>query len=192
MSGVAGRPADRPADRPGHSVLVVPVPELDPFVQARTAHYDASFLSADPAFAHAHVTLLGHWLSDPAVADLDTVAQVLARFEPFETALGEVSAFPDGLVHLRPEPDAPFRALTQALVARFPQCPPYAGRFPDPVPHLTLDQTSEAVTVDSVAAELRGILPVRLRVDRVDLQWWANHDCHVRHTWKLGVSEVVR
>ena len=192
MSGAAEPPADRPAGRPGHSVLVVPVPELDPFVRARTAHYDASFLSGDPSFAHAHVTLLGPWLPDPAVADLDTVAQVLARFEPFEAELGEVAAFPDGLVHLRPEPDAPFRALTQALVARFPHCPPYAGRFPDPVPHLTLDQTSEAVTVDSVAAELRGILPVRLRVDRVDLQWWANHDCRVLHTWKLGMSEVVR
>jgi len=45
-------------DTGGHSVLVVPVPALEEYVRARTAHYDASFVSADPAWVHAHLTVL--------------------------------------------------------------------------------------------------------------------------------------
>jgi hypothetical protein len=63
----------------GHSVLVVPVPELDEWIRARTAFYDASFVSADPGFVHAHITLLGPWLPRPAAEDLATAAR-LARF----------------------------------------------------------------------------------------------------------------
>ena len=170
----------------GHSVIAVPVPELEGYVRARTAHYDASFLSTDPGFLHAHITLLGPWLPAPTATDLAVVERLLRRVAPFETTLAQVSSFPDGLLHLRPEPDAPFCALTQALTAAFPQCPPYAGRFPDPVPHLTLDQSAPGISADSVAAALGGLLPARLRVDRVDLQWWANHGCRVLHTWKLG------
>ena len=169
----------------GHSVLVVPVPELEDWVRSRTELYDASFLAADPAFVHAHITLLGPWLPAPTADDLATVGRILAVTAPFEARLGEVTAFPDGLIHLRPEPVEPFRALTRALVEAFPQCPPYAGRFPDPVSHLTLDQTAAGITVTSVAERLAQVLPVRTRVDRVDLQWWANHDCRVLHTWKL-------
>jgi 2'-5' RNA ligase len=170
----------------GHSVLVVPVPALDDYVRRRTAHYDLSFLSADPAFVHAHVTLLGPWLKHPTQSDLDTVASIVAATEPFDTTFATFDVFPDGLIHLRPDPDTPFRRLTAALVTAFPQCPPYAGEFPDPVPHLTLDRCADGITPRTVEADLRHLLPVRLHVDRVDLQWWANHDCHVRRSWPLG------
>lgn len=45
----------------GHSVIAFPVPELDPWVRARTEHYDPSFVSSDPDFVHAHITVLGPW-----------------------------------------------------------------------------------------------------------------------------------
>ncbi|WP_245565445.1 2'-5' RNA ligase family protein [Nocardioides insulae] len=166
-------------------MLVVPVPALEEYVAARTAHYDDSCLSADPAWVHAHITLLGPWLPDPAPADLARVGEVLSGVSPFEVKLGEVSVFPDGLIHLRPSPDEPFTALTRALAAAFPGYAPYAGRFPDPVPHLTLDQVGGAVSLSSVRADLADLLPVTLTVDRVDLQWWANHACRVLHSWVL-------
>jgi len=41
----------------------VPLPALDDVVRERTAFYDASFVSRDPGFAHAHITLLAPgWL----------------------------------------------------------------------------------------------------------------------------------
>lgn len=170
----------------GHSVLVVPVPALQPFVRDRTARYDASFLSTDPAFVNAHITLLGPWLGEPGHDDLATVGRIVAAEPAFEFRLTHVESFPDGVLHLPPAPDEPFRRLTAALAAAFPQTPPYAGEFPDTVPHLTLDHASTGATVGSLTAELS--LPETARAERVDLQWWANHDCHVRATWPLGVA----
>lgn len=171
----------------GHSVLAVPVPVLDDVVRRRTAFYDPSFVSADPDFVHAHITLLAPWLPAPTPRDLETVAAIAAAASPTEVTLARVEAFPDGgVIHLVPEPDEPFRKLTAALAAEFPQCPPYGGQFPDPVPHLTLDHPAGGVTVAEVEQRLAGLLPVTLRLERIDLQWWANHDCRRLRTWRLG------
>jgi 2'-5' RNA ligase len=170
----------------GHSVLAVPVPELDAFVRERTARQDASFLGSHPEFVNAHVTLLGPWLAEPTDADLAAVAEIVAAQKAFDVVLGSVGAFPDGIINILPEPSDPFARLTAALVERFPQTPPYAGQFEVVVPHLTLDHHLTGATIASVTAELADLLPVRTRVERVDLQWWANDDCHVRETWRLG------
>lgn len=171
----------------GHTVLAVPVPALDDVVRHRTAFYDASFVSDDADFVHAHITLLAPWLPAPTARDLETVGAIAAATSPTEVSLARVEAFADGgVIHLVPEPDEPFRKLTAALVAEFPQCPPYAGEFPDPVPHLTLDHPAGGATVADVESRLAGLLPVTFRLDRIDLQWWANHDCRRLHTWRLG------
>jgi len=172
--------------RMGHSVLVIPVPGVEDYVVERTIRYDRSFLSMDPAFAHAHLTLLGPWLPEPAQADLDLVADIARRGEPFGYELREVAVFPDGTIHLVPEPLEPFVMLTKALVAAFPQCPPYAGRFPDSTPHVTLEREAPDISVASVRTELAGLLPIAQTVSRIDLQWWGNDDCHVRASWPLG------
>lgn len=178
---------------PGHSVIVVPVP-LDPvesFVRTRTAYYDASFLSADPDFAQAHVTVLGPWRTDPSPHDLATVARVLADVAPFDLDLVAVEEFPDGVIYLRAEPADLLRRLTAALHAAFPAHPPYEGRFGDRLtPHLTLDRRSATVSREGVEDAVRGWLPLRHRVTHLDLQWWANNDCRVLHRWRL--EEVRR
>jgi hypothetical protein len=169
-----------------HTVLVVPVPELEPFVRGRTAHYDASFVSADPAFVHAHITVLGPYLSRPRPADLDVVAGIAADVAAFDFRLDRLGEFADGIIHLLPEPDEGFRELTRRLVAAFPQCPPYGGAFPDPVPHLTLDQRAPGIDPTSVRAALGDVVPATCRADRVALHRYANHDCRVLADWKLG------
>ena len=170
----------------GHAVLVVPVPALDAFVRARTARDDASFVSTDPRVVHAHVTVLGPWLGEPTPDDLAAVADVVATEPAFDVVFARVAQFPDGLLHLLPEPAEPFARLTALLAERFPQTPPYAGRYADPVPHLTLDHRLTGASVASVLADLGELVPVRTRAERVDLQWWANHDCHLRQSWRLG------
>jgi hypothetical protein len=170
----------------GHTVLVVPIPELEAYVRARTLFYDASFLSVDPAFVHSHLTLLGPWLPFPSPRDLATVAAIVAGTPAFDYVLSQVAAFPDGLIHLRADDPAPFAALTRALAAAFPQCPPYGGAFPDPVPHVTLDRVADGISIESARADLNGVLPARGRATRVDLQWWANDDCRVLGSWQLS------
>jgi hypothetical protein len=167
----------------GHTVLAAPVPALEALVRERTERYDASFLSADPTFGHAHLTLLGPWLSAPSAADLRTVAGLLAAEPPFAYTLETLAQTAYGLLTLRPTPSAPFARLTASLAAAFPQTPPYAGEF-EPHPHVTLDHVDTGATLASLGAELA--LPLDAKADEVQLQWWANHDCRVLHTWRLG------
>ncbi|MEO9322798.1 2'-5' RNA ligase family protein [Nocardioides sp. C4-1] len=174
--------------RGGHAVLAVPVLALDPFVRAQTARQDASFLSADPSFSNAHVTVLGPWLEHPTPADLAAVGAVVAEEPAFEVTLRVVREFPDGLLHLTVEPASPFERLTSALAEAFPATPPYGGRFAHPVPHLTVGHRLTGASPESMTADLAGLLPVRTAVERLDLQWWANDDCHVRHSWAFGTG----
>lgn len=169
----------------GHSVLVVPVPEMEAYVVSRTRHYDASFVSADPAFVHAHVTLLAPFLESPSPADLETVAKIAAAAVPFSYRLTSVRTFPGGTIYLEPAPAAPFSALTAELAAAFPQCPPYAGVF-DAVPHLTVDHVAGGVSEDGVRRSLGELLPATCRADRIALQWYANHGCRTLAEWPLG------
>ncbi|MDF1602004.1 2'-5' RNA ligase family protein [Nocardioides sp. YIM 152315] len=176
------------AHPPAHTVLVVPVPELEGFVRERTEHYDASLLSADPAFVHAHITVLGPFLTDPSPTDLAEVAGIVADLAAFDFRLERLDEFADGIIHLLADPDDGFRELTRRLVASFPQCPPYAGAFAEPVPHLTLDQRASGISLESVRAALGDVVPAACRADRVALHRYANHDCRVLADWKLGVG----
>lgn len=166
----------------GHAVLLVAVPELEAWVRARTAHYDRRFVSADPAFAHAHVTVLAPFPAERA----DLVAAVASRIEPFDYVLERVEAFPDGVVHLVPEPAEGFRRLTDAACALAPEVEPYWGRHPDPVPHLTLDRLGAGVSIASTRALLGDLVPARCRADRLLLTWWRADECRVLASAPLG------
>ena len=62
MTVGADAEASAAVHHPGHSVLQVPVPPLEGWVRARTAHYDTDYLSSDPDFTHAHITVLAPFL----------------------------------------------------------------------------------------------------------------------------------
>jgi len=176
------------ADHPGHSVLLVPVPALEPFVLSRTRHYDESYVSADPAFVHAHVTALGPFLPPEQVTDevVRTVDEIACATEQFDFTLERVATFPNGIVHLLPDPGDAFRALTTALSQAFPQWPPYEGAFPDPVPHLTLDAVSDTVSEASTRRAVAPWVPAACRAARLDLAWYEPHRCRVLRSWRLG------
>lgn len=171
-----------------HSVLLVPVPLLEPFVRARTAHYDLDYVSADPAFVHAHVTALGPFLPPPDLdaLDVDVITEICRSTAPFTFELSRIETFPNGIIHLVPEPEDRFRDLTARLWQAFPDCPPYAGEFPDVRPHLTLDACSEAVSEESTRRLLADVLPATCRAEQLDLAWYERGACHVARTWTLG------
>lgn len=171
-----------------HSVLLVPVPELEPFVRSRTEHYDTDWLSADPSFVHAHVTALGPFLprNELHASTLASVTRIASETGPFEFKLSVIDTFPNGIIHLVPEPEDPFRTLTARLWAAFPDCPPYAGEFGDVRPHLTLDARSEDVSEASTRELLGGLVPVRCVAERLDLAWYEAGDCHLVRSWALG------
>jgi len=100
----------------------------------------------------------------------DTLAAVRGCVHPFaafDCVFTEVRWFGEEAVWLAPEPVESFRALTAALWRRFPDHPPYGGRFPDVVPHLTIGTAASGDLAGMRRAGER--LPVHARVDRVAL-----------------------
>jgi 2'-5' RNA ligase len=171
-----------------HTVLQVPVPELEPFVLPRTAHYDTDYVSPDPAFVHAHVTALSPFVTPDRLdaQALDLVGEIASTTASFTFELSQIATFPNGIIHLVPEPDEPFRRLTARLWQAFPDCPPYAGEFGDVRPHLTLDARSERVSEPSTRALLGDLVPASCRAERLDLAWYEAGRCRVLRSWVLG------
>ena len=174
---------------PGHSVLQLPVPALEAWVSARTAHYDEGFVSADPRFGHAHITALGPFEPDPSPETLDVIAGLARTTRPIPVRLADLAQFPNGIIHLVPSPAEQLRDLTARLVAAFPGCPPYGGEFGSDVqPHLTVDAAAEHVSLDSMRTLLAEVVPVTCVLDRLQLAWWESDNCHVMHEWSLGAE----
>jgi 2'-5' RNA ligase len=107
----------------------------------------------------AHVTVLY-----PAPGDVVALTEVLAPFAPFDVTFTHVDRFP-GLLWLAPEPAEQFVALTEAVASRFPAFPPYGGRYPSIIPHLTV----AAALLDETAALVEPLLPLHSHVDAVVL-----------------------
>jgi len=144
------------------SAIVVLVPEADPVVGAFRRNHTAEG-------AHgmgAHVTLL-YPFGDASLLDAARMARVseaLGPFSVFDFSLAAAMRFPANprVLCLRPEPDEPFRAMTAALVAAFPEHPPYGGKYDDPIPHSTVAIGADAV-LDAIEHELAGSLPIAAR-----------------------------
>lgn len=171
---------------PGHTVLAVPAPELNDLVRSRTAHYDPDYLASDLEFGQAHITVLGPWVRCPTTEDLEVVAKIISDVDPFTYRLDRTGVFPNGIIHLLPEPARPFADLTAEVSAQFPANPPYGGQFPDVVPHLTLDAVGPDVDEARVRQWLGDRLPLTALADRLQLQWWQAGHCHAQHTWLFG------
>jgi 2'-5' RNA ligase len=149
------------------TALVIAVPEAEPLVGTFRKRYDDAEATGIPA----HITLLVPFGDgDEGLADL------VARFEPFDFALTDVRRWPD-VLWLAPDPAEPFVELTQALAERYPEYPPYEGVHADVIPHLTVASRREAPT--EVESELRRGLPVAARARHV-----VHLEEHARDRWR--------
>lgn len=171
------------------SALVVLVPEAEKLVAPFRTAYDPSAAAGVPA----HVTVLFPFVS-PAQTDDATLNRLRACFcahPPFQFGLIGIKQFP-GVIYLAPEPDAPFRALTLAARAAFPECPPYEGKHSDIIPHLTVGSVTDAqvvkrMTQDLVAAAER-FLPIAVRATEITLMDNRHGPWEVVTTFALGGS----
>lgn len=165
----------------GRSGLLLPVPEAEPVVGDHRLRWDPPASRAVPA----HVTLLFPFVPAAALDDgvERAVGEVLEGFGAFDLRLTRVERFPAGVLYLATEPAEPFRALTAALGRRFPQHPPYEGRFPDVVPHLTIADSLEA-PLDEIERAVAPGLPVEAKAREVALMVegddgrWATRRCY--------------
>jgi 2'-5' RNA ligase len=152
----------------GTTAVYVPVPEALSLTR-RTGAPARRWLHRDQP---PHVTLLWPFLPPAAIDDAvrSALRELAAETPSFEMTFSRLGKFPE-VVYLAPDDPAPFVSLTQRIVDRWPQCPPYAGAFEDVIPHVSLCTAAElppGVTVSD-------LLPVRTVVRELrlaaDLRW---------------------
>jgi 2'-5' RNA ligase len=145
------------------TALVVLVPEAESLVRPFRDRHDPSAAAGMPA----HITLLYPFKApgDISAAVLGDLRLCFAGFRQFDFSLAAIRQFAGGVLYLAPEPDEPFRRLTLAICERYPETPPYGGRYSNIVPHLTVADLTDGRQFDRVAEEFarasQGKLPIR-------------------------------
>jgi 2'-5' RNA ligase len=139
------------------SAFIVCVPEAEASVGAMRDRCDPTAALGVPA----HITILMPFLSPERITTqtLSEAKSALRAVRAFPFTLNKVARWPE-TTYLVPEPAAPFVQLTRAIGKAFPEFPPYGGRHPNVVPHLTVADGS-ASRAEEAASELRAILSRR-------------------------------
>ena len=146
------------------SALIVAVPEAEPLVHEWRLRYDNASLGIP-----AHVTVIFPFVAAEEVGQ-ELIAELRGLFaaQPaFSFSLTRVGRFPE-VAWLAPEPDEPFRRLTELLASRYPDYPPYEGIHDDVIPHLTVGH-GDSVFQDEVEAALTPHLPIAAQADEATL-----------------------
>ena len=146
------------------TAIAVPVPEAEPLVGAwRSKHDPSGAWGMQP-----HVTLLVPFRRPKDVNDalLAELGALFAEMPSFTCRFEKTARFP-GVLYLAPEPRERFLAMTDRLVARYPEYPPYGGAYKRVVPHLTvLDDCADCLCT-RVAARLEEGLPLEAEITEV-------------------------
>lgn len=171
----------------GESALVVLVPEAEALVKPFRDRYDPSAASGMPA----HITLL-YPFQAPGNIDDATISKLrdcFARFEPIRFSLAAVKRFSE-VLYLAPNPDEPFRQLTLAIWNLFPETPPYRGKWPDIVPHLSVAWVASERELTAIENEFAKAshdkLPIPAVASEVALMDNRSGRWEVRTTFGLG------
>jgi 2'-5' RNA ligase len=170
------------------SALVVLVPEAEAAVKSFRDRFDPSAAAGMPA----HITLL-YPFRPPDEVDgvlLDSLRECFTRFAPIQFTLGSIRRFPVEVLYLAPEPDEPFRQLTLAIWGRYPETPPYGGKWPDIIPHLSVASLADERQLDGIADDFveasRGSLPIRATASEIALMDNRSGRWQVRALFGLG------
>ncbi|MFF2787042.1 2'-5' RNA ligase family protein [Streptomyces sp. NPDC058049] len=167
----------------GRTGLIVRIPEAEPSVRRWRERLDPSARAGVPA----HVTVLFPFLDESRMDELVhcALADVLGSHRAFDLRFERCGQLPD-VLYLVPEPDMPLRQLTAAIAGRWPEAPPYGGRFAEVVPHLTIAQSQEVTLLEEIEADLAHRLPFTSRVSSVELMVHDGTKWQERASFALG------
>jgi hypothetical protein len=152
--------------RVGQTALLATVGEAEPLVGHWRRRFDPSASAGIPA----HVSIIFPFLDIDRIstAVIEDLRTLIGARGPFTVRFDECRRFP-GVLYLAPEPDQPFRALTESMARRWPEAPPYAGQFTDVIPHLTVADGPPPGVFDEVEAALTEQLPITATISSVSL-----------------------
>ena len=142
---------------PPESIILIPVPEATPIVHEYRLRYDPSTVANVPE----HLTLLYPFLAPDKIDD-DVISTLLATFSivsPFPFTLSHTAWFEQGVLYLAPEPATPLLDLTWRLSRMF-NILPFEGRYPDPIPHLTIAHSGPTDILTDIITDISAYLPL--------------------------------
>lgn len=154
------------------SAVLVSVPEAEHVVKVHRERFDRSAWAGVPA----HITVLYPFVPPAQIDDavLKTLADAVVTVPRFRAELKTTQWFGDQVLWLAPEPDAPFRALTTAVMQAFPGYLPYEGQYGDSVPHLTVGDHDSRDELAAVEREIQPQLPIIKEVTSVQVMCGTN------------------
>ena len=155
-----------PGAGPGwETALLLPVPAAEPAVGQHRARLDEAARDGVPA----HITVLYPFLPPAKISErlLARLRDLFAGFGAFEFTLDRVGWFGENVVWLGPFDPAPFSALTTLAFTAFPSCPPYGGRHPEVIPHLTVGHAGGRQALAAAAGSVRPCLPIEAAATEV-------------------------
>lgn len=145
------------------TAIVIAFPEAAPVVdewRERTCA-DRPSIGIPP-----HVTLLFPFVPAEAVEEcLGDLGELIAATRSFAASFRELRRWPE-MVYLAPEPPEPFVHLTETIVERWPDHPPYEGIHETVIPHLTVAYGDGALLAE-VEADVAPKLPIEAGADEV-------------------------
>jgi 2'-5' RNA ligase len=171
------------AFRAGQTGLIVRIPEAEPAVREWRERFDPSAQAGVPA----HVTVLFPFLDESRMGALvhSALTDMLGSHQAFDLQFERCGRLPD-VLYLVPQPDTQLRQLTVAIADRWPETPPYGGRFAEIVPHLTIAQGQEDAAMEKIEADLAGRLPFTSHVSSVELMVHDGVEWQERASFVLG------
>ncbi|MFV0307655.1 MAG: 2'-5' RNA ligase family protein [Desertimonas sp.] len=165
------------------TALVVVVPEAEAFL---AAHRREPLPGVAPGVP-AHVSVLYPFRSVVDDAAAAVIGAHASSIPAFDVTFARAACFPGGVLYLVPEPARPFRDLTVALAAEFPDCPPYGGEHDEVVPHLTVATDIGTAAARIIEDDLASAPPIVTRVSRLTLlRHDAEHAWHAVREWPLA------
>lgn len=138
----------------GRTGVVIPVPEAQELLASVASRHPEAVRPGVPA----HVSVLYPFLRQFDDEVLAALRELFAGRSAIPVRFAECRRR-GGFVHLRPSPDDQLRALTAEAMRRWPDVPPYEGKY-EPEPHLTLATNVPDDTATAIAREVAAELPV--------------------------------
>ena len=147
------------------TAVVIAFPELSPTVDGWREQTcdDRPSIGVPP-----HVTLLYPFVpAEMADGALDGLRELFAATSSFDVSFRELRRWPE-MAYLAPEPPEPFTQLTEAILERWPDYPPYGGIHETVIPHLTVAYGDD-VLLGEVEEDVTPKLPIDAHVTEVVL-----------------------
>ena len=162
-------------------IMIVPPYEIQAIAAPILYHYAHDTLIRVPA----HLTVLYPFVEYDRLSKACTVVrEITAQIRPFDITMNGYDQFL-GTIFMSPVDPEPIQNIFRRIYARFPECPPYGGKFGDELhPHLTVAEFQTEDDQGSALKDLPAYRPTTFHVDRLHVMVgaereaipWLTHD----------------